>query len=318
MQQPIQMQQQPIQTGVAYQPQVIQTAPMMMNNPNDIYSSTISDPFKKTSSIALVLSMVGLIFAGVSTHIEWLAIGVAGKSPDYYYTPYELKNCQNGACISTSMTACQFLSQSGGSSSSSRTTGFEGLCTHDDNVRGLVVSTAVFGAFAIVSTLYCFHMNRAATKRAFQLAAFLNLFACLLAVCSMGECGAIIDLPAFKKGSTRAYATSGYGTQAMTMLCYIAAGGIMLAQSRYAPVVADPVLVAQAKAPFMGFSAPMLPMQPVMYPAQPVVAGGVMYAQQPVMYAQQAQPIVAVQGVYPMQTNLQGAMPVYGQPENKV
>ncbi|KAJ3096398.1 hypothetical protein HDU97_005918 [Phlyctochytrium planicorne] len=194
------------------------------------------------------------------------------------YAPFELRSCNSDwTCQISSYTPCQLANRSNNAGN---------FCTLDENLRGLVVCTALFGGLAFLSIGYIKKVGIAATRNIYYASIFLHFFTVLMAVCCLGVCGTMLNTPAFNYGSgsyaVKATSNSGFGTSGVTLVIFFISGVILVLQSRFAPTVVDPNVRAFAHSNLLNFSsqpvqpapAPVMYGQPYGVPQQPTVVYG--------------------------------------------
>ncbi|KAJ3097299.1 hypothetical protein HDU97_004948 [Phlyctochytrium planicorne] len=123
------------------------TAPLPSITPSEPISPTA---FKSSIFISLALAATSIGVSSASTTLSWLSIlsnSDNQSSPKYLYSPFELKFCSNNRCEPDSrytITACSIF-RTGGDSRGPQ------LCSLDENLKGLVITTILLSITALVS-----------------------------------------------------------------------------------------------------------------------------------------------------------------------
>ncbi|KAJ3097307.1 hypothetical protein HDU97_004956 [Phlyctochytrium planicorne] len=238
-------QQQQTQPGSAYQDyekppgsKALAAAPVEPQSQNVTVAEAMSpQAFRGTMSFAVGTAIVGIILAITSSQVTWLAIGEPDQPPELLYAPFKFQECDyKYRCKDAELSACDALKRL---QKSTKRPLIGDFCNLDENLKGLVIATAVLSCIALIILIYIMTVGSVASKNSFYLAGFISLGSVGTGIGALAVCGSIKSIPLLTQyGGIVAKNDSGFITEAVAFVMFLIVGGVAFAQSIYAPAAA--------------------------------------------------------------------------------
>ncbi|KAJ3096401.1 hypothetical protein HDU97_005921 [Phlyctochytrium planicorne] len=190
---------------------------------------------------SLICTSIGVLLVIIAAATEWILIGRKGKDPFVRYSPGKIRSCDEDGCTIPRGSVCDVAKGAFGSQKGN-------FCELDEALRGLTITSAVFGSIAIIPMLYVFRMNQAAmTRTTYYMAAGFPLLTASMAFGCMIVGIMLLQVPALKNlRGADASLGAGFYMDVIALIFYLCTGSLMFLISRTAPTVVDAALRAQA------------------------------------------------------------------------